>query len=107
MLGGHLIDGHATPRVLRFARRYSAEPCSRAERVYRRSNRSLVLETADDGQLLPEFIKRLEDRREFKAGAFGGRSPAIHDRAVGEIDESHAGLWIRGGLRKSGRCRDH
>src|SRR5205823_8132746 len=58
-------------------------------------------------QLLPEFLERLEDRRKFKVGVLGRRSPPVHDRAMREIDESHARLWTRGRLRKGSRCGNH
>ena len=67
----------------------------------------LVVEAADDGQLLLERLERLEDRRQLEVRALGRRRPLLHDRAVREVDEAHARLRRRGGLRQRGARRNH
>src|SRR5205823_5341263 len=89
ILRSHLIDRHTAPGILGLARGDAAEPCTRAERMHRRSDRRLVLQTAHDGQLLLEFFKRFENRGKLEVGALRRRSPTVHNRAVWEVDESH------------------
>ena len=105
--GGQLIDRDAAVRLLARFRRHATEPGARVERMHRRGDGRLVLEPADDRQLLLERLEGLEDRRQLEARALGGRRPVLHDRAVREIHEAHARLRRRGGAGQHRPRRNH
>src|SRR5262249_46299045 len=63
VFGRHLVNGHAAPRVLRLPRRHAAQPRAWTESMHRRSDRGLVLQSADNGQVFPVRLERLEDGR--------------------------------------------
>jgi hypothetical protein len=57
-----------------------------------------MMKTADDVEAVSMLFQRLEDRCEFKACPFGFWSPAVHDRAVREVDEAETALRRGDGL---------
>src|SRR6185369_12065752 len=68
----------------------------------------LVAQARHDGEVLPEWLQRLQDRRHLVVGAGLRRRPLVHDGAVREPDEGEA-LWrgARGCRRPRGRSRTH
>ena len=51
---------------------------------------AILRQPADDRQLVPERLERLENRREPEAGPFGAWSPFLDDHAVRQIDNAEA-----------------
>src|SRR4030095_15006835 len=88
-------------------RQHATEPGTGLQSVHGRRNRRLVLEPADDRQLLLEGSERLEDRRQLEAGPLSRRRPVVHDRAVRQVHEAHTRLRRSGGVNELRPCRDH
>jgi hypothetical protein len=75
--------------------------------VDRRRDGGLVLETADNRQLLLKRRQRLKNGSEFEGRPLGHRRPLIHDGAMRQVHEPHARLGARRGLSQRRPGRDH
>jgi hypothetical protein len=64
-------------------------------------------EVADDDQRIAIGLERLEDRRELERGTRCGGRPLAHDHAMRDVDEAHAELRFRRGLRHCRERRHH
>ena len=102
----YLVSRDAAVGIMAHAWTNAREPRARRDRVCRPVG-VLVLEARYDRELVLEWLERLEDLRQIEFGAFLGRRPLVHDRAVREIDEAHPRERLRGGLRERRTRRDH
>src|SRR5207245_6540109 len=68
---------------------------------------AVLREAADDRQLIPERLERLENLRELEAGPFRARRPLLDDDAVRQIDNAEPPDRIRCRLTERRERRDH
>src|SRR5215471_20386674 len=80
-----LIDRCIQMNDISLGRNGSAEERGAADGMTRLA---CVIEASDDVHLVPEFLERFQNRREFKPGALLCRRPGVHDRAVRYVEES-------------------
>ena len=94
---------------------HPAQPGGRRQAVHAAHHRP-VLEVAERGDVALVRLERRHDRTQLEVGARAARRPPVHlravrrvahDRAVRDVEESHAQLRCRGRLRQRGRSRDH
>ena len=100
-------DAGIRVHALRRLRPHPAQPRRRAQRVDRGRVGGAMAEARDDVHVVAERLERLEDGRELEVGAFLRRRPAVHDRAVRQVDEAEPRRRIRRRLREQRARRHH
>ena len=107
--GGHARAGGGLVRTS------PTQPRGRGQTVDPASH-GLVLQVPERGDIALVRLERGEDRAQREVGTRAARRPPVHlravrgvahDRAVRDVEESHAHLRGRGGLRQRSRRRDH
>ena len=87
LLRDDLIDRRPELEHAALGRERAAQPHRGARRV---AVLAVVGQVGQHGDVLPERLERLEDRRELEVGALLRRRPLAHDRAVRHVDEAEA-----------------
>ena len=104
LLRDHLIDSRPELEQAALRGERAAQPHRRAHGV---SGLTVVREVGQHGDVLPERLQRLEDRRELEVGALLCGRPLAHDGAVRHVHEAKPRCRSRRGLRQSCRGGHH
>src|SRR5581483_2258716 len=115
-LRDHLVEGSGHVRLgSAGVRTRRAEPGRRGEGMHRARRRG-VFQTPERRNVLFMLFQRRKNGAELEAGARAGGSPLVHggtvrgvthDRAVRDVEESHAQLGSGGSLRQGRAGRHH